>query len=142
MTMTVILSVTTIRKNTFSLYKILKLIKNTSTNISHLSTPELHSSVHVVLTHLPYSGCFSGGKMFVDMENFAGCGKKFVVTCTRALMGVARCIYGNCFVCKYFVVCFSTTKTTKILPSPPKNTCYTVINTTLQHSEVQLWVDE
>ena len=34
-------------------------------------------------------------------------GKKFVVTCTRALMGVARCIYGNCFVGKYFVVCFS-----------------------------------
>ena len=33
-----------------------------------------------------------------------------MVTCTRALMGVARCIYGNCFVGKYFVVCFSTTK--------------------------------
>ena len=47
-------------------------------------------------------------------------GKNFVVTCTRALMGVARCIYGNCFVGKYFVVCFSTTKTTKILPPPPE----------------------
>ena len=38
-----------------------------------------------------------------------------MVTCMRALMGVARCIYGNCFVGKYFVVCFSTAKTTKIL---------------------------
>ena len=48
-------------------------------------------------------------------------GKNFVVMCTRALMGVDRCIYGNCFVGKYFVVCF---KTTKIYP--PKNTRYTV----------------
>ena len=46
-------------------------------------------------------------------------GGKFVVTCTRALMSVARCIYGNCFVGKYFMVCFSTTKNTKILPPPP-----------------------
>ena len=53
-------------------------------------------------------------------------GKNFVVTCTHALMGVARCIYGNCFVGKYFVVCFSTTKTKKILSPPPKNTRYTV----------------
>ena len=60
-----------------------------------------------------YSGYFSGGKIFVDMEHFLGSWKKFVVTCTRALMGVARCIYGNCFVGKYFVVCFSTMKTTK-----------------------------
>ena len=41
-------------------------------------------------------------------------GKNFVVSCTRALMSVAR-LYGNCFVGKYFVVYFSTTKTTKIL---------------------------
>ena len=46
-----------------------------------------------------------------------------MVTCMRALMGVARCIYGNCFVGKYFVVCFSTTKTTKILP-PEKYPLY------------------
>ena len=50
-------------------------------------------------------------------------GKNFVVTCTRAIMGVARCIYGNCFVGKYFVVCFSTTKTTKLL-SPEKYPLY------------------
>ena len=49
--------------------------------------------------------------------------KNFVVTCTRALMGVAHCIYGNCFVGKYFVVCFSTAKTTKILP-PEKYPLY------------------
>ena len=52
-------------------------------------------------------------------------GKNFVVTCTRALMRVARCIYGNCFVGKYFVVCFSTTKFL-----PPKNTSYTVYTVT------------
>ena len=43
-------------------------------------------------------------------------GKNFVVTCTRALMSVARCIYGNCLVGKYFVVCFLTTK----FPPPRK----------------------
>ena len=43
-------------------------------------------------------------------------GKHFVVTCTRVLMGVAHCIYGNCFVGKYFVVCFSTMK----IPPPPE----------------------
>ena len=65
-----------------------------------------------------YSGYFSGGGgISVDMEIFAVSWKNFVVTCTRALMGVARCIYGNCFMGKYFVVCFSTTK---ILPSPPE----------------------
>ena len=63
-------------------------------------------------SYIPYSGYFGGGGIFVDMEN---CG--FMVTCTRALMGVAHCIYGNCFVGKYFVVCFSTTK---IYPSPPE----------------------
>ena len=54
----------------------------------------------------------------MDMEkNLRVRGKKFVVTCmrARALMSVARCIYGNCFVGKYFVVCFSTTKN---LPTP------------------------
>ena len=29
----------------------------------------------------------------MDMENLAGSWKKFVVSCTRALMSVARCIY-------------------------------------------------
>ena len=43
-------------------------------------------------------------------------GKIFLVTCTRAIMSVACCIYGDCFVGKYFVVCFSTTKNTNILP--------------------------
>ena len=62
-------------------------------------------------------------------------GKHFVVTCTRALMGVARCIYGNCFVGKYFVVCFSTTKTTKILPPPSKNTRYKVDVLTYVHTD-------
>ena len=57
----------------------------------------------------------------MDTEKFCG----FVVTCTRALMGVARCIYGNCFVGKYFVVCFSTTKTIKILP-PEKYPLYAI----------------
>ena len=38
---------------------------------------------------------FGGGKIFLDMEHFAGSWKKFEVTCTRALMSVARCIYGT-----------------------------------------------
>ena len=46
-----------------------------------------------------------------------------MVSCTRALMSVARCIYVNCFVGKYFVVYFSTTKTTKIL-TPEKYPLY------------------
>ena len=47
------------------------------------------------------------------------------ISCTHALMSVARCIcnYGNCFVGKYFVVYFSTTKTTKIL-TPEKYPLY------------------
>ena len=79
---------------------------------------------------IPCSGYFSGGG-----GNFSWIwkilrvrGKNVVVTCTRALMGTARCICGrggNCFVGKYFVVCFSTTK---ILPPPPPKipTRYTV----------------
>ena len=55
-------------------------------------------------------------------------GKNFVVTCTRALMGVDRCIYGNCFVGKYFVVCFSTTK---ILP-PEKYPLYVYVRYTVR----------
>ena len=46
----------------------------------------------------------------MDVENVADSWKKFHGTCTCALMSVVRCIYGNCFVGKYFVVCFSTTK--------------------------------
>ena len=49
-----------------------------------------------ITTHfglLPYSGYFSGGKIFVDMEILRVHGKNVVVSCTRALMGVARCIY-------------------------------------------------
>ena len=64
----------------------------------------------------------------MDMENFAGSWKKnVVVSCTRALMSVARCIYiyGNCFVGKYFVVYFSTTKNTKIL-TPEKYPLYCI----------------
>ena len=53
-------------------------------------------------------------------------GKNFVVTCTCALMVVARCIYSNCFVGKYFVVCFSTAKTTKTLP-PEKYPLYGIL---------------
>ena len=64
----------------------------------------------------------------MDIEKFAGSWKTFVVTCNRTLMGVTCCIYGNCFVGKYFVICFSTTK---ILP--PKNTRYTVCTITLTH---------
>ena len=70
--------------------------------------------------------------IFVDMENFAGSWKHFrgyVYACSTcmhaALMGVARCIYGNCFLGKYFVVCFSTTKNTNILL--PQNTHYMVL---------------
>ena len=48
-----------------------------------------------------------------------------MVSCTRALMSVARYIYnyGNCFMGKYFLVYFSTTKTTKIL-TPEKYPLY------------------
>ena len=52
-----------------------------------------------------------------------GSWKKFCGYVYRALMGVAGCIYGNCFVGKYFVVCFSTKK---FYPLPPKNTRYMV----------------
>ena len=60
-------------------------------------------------------------------------GKKFVVSCTRALMSLAHCIYnyGNCFVGKYFVVYFSTTKTTKILTPPPPPEKYPLYGNTL-----------
>ena len=61
-----------------------------------------------------YSRCFSGGGSNVrGYGKFCGFVEK--ISCMCALMGVARCIYGNCFVGKYFVVCFSTTKNTKIL---------------------------
>ena len=60
------------------------------------------------------AGIFRGVKFSWIWKILQVHGKNFVVTCTRALMSVARCIYGNCFVGKYFVVCFSTTKTTKI----------------------------
>ena len=63
----------------------------------------------------------------MDMEILRVRGKNFVVSCTHALMSVARCIYyGNCFVGKYFVVYFSTTKTTKIL-TPEKYPLYGII---------------
>ena len=73
--------------------------------------------------HIPYSGYFSGrgGGNFVDMDNFVGLWNFFVVTCTCALMGVACCIYGNCFVGKYFVVCFSTRN-----PPPPPRKILTI----------------
>ena len=76
---------------------------------------------------LPYSGYFSGGKIFVDMENFAGSWKKFrgyVYACTNGRGSLH--LYGNCFVGKYFVVCFSTAKTTKILP-PEKYPLYGIL---------------
>ena len=52
-----------------------------------------------------------------------------MVACTRVLMGVARCIFGNCFVGKYFVVCFSTTKTMKFYPLPEKYLLYSTYST-------------
>ena len=71
----------------------------------------------------------------MDMENLAGSWKKFrgyVYTCTNGRgslhlwpYGIWYMVHGNCFVGKYFVVCFSTTK---ILPPLPKNTRYTVID--------------
>ena len=78
------------------------------------------------------AGIFRGVKFSWMWKMLRVRGKNFVVTCTRALMSVAHCIYGNCFVGKYFVVCFSTTKTTKILPPPPKNTRYTVFYHTVK----------
>ena len=70
------------------------------------------SDIHVPsMTVLPYSGYFSGGNIFVDMENFAGSWKKFrgfVYACTNERGSLH--LYGNCFVDKYFVVYFSTTK--------------------------------
>ena len=51
-------------------------------------------------------------------------GKNFVVTCTRALMGVARCIYGNCFVVNIPWFASQPRKPRKFYP--PKNTRYTV----------------
>ena len=65
------------------------------------------------------AGIFRGVKFSWIWKMLWVCGNNFVVTCTHALMGVAHCIYGNCLVGKYCVVCFSTTKTTKILPPPP-----------------------
>ena len=68
------------------------------------------------------AGIFRGVKFSWIWKILAGSWKKnpwlSVDSCMCALMGVARCIYGYCFVGKYFVVCFSTTKTTNILPPP------------------------
>ena len=84
------------------------------------------SKIVVTIAYIP--GIFRGGGWpvnFLWIWKFLQVhGKNFVVTCTCALMSVARCIYGNCFVGKYFVVCFSTTKI--LPPPPPKNTRYTV----------------
>ena len=63
----------------------------------------------------------------MDMEIYAGSWKKFrgfVYACTNERGSLH--LYGNCFVGKYFVVYFSSTKTTKIL-TPPENTRYTVL---------------
>ena len=78
--------------------------------------------------YIPYSGYFSGGGKFSWLWKILRVrGKNFVVSCTRALISVARCIYMvyNCFVGKYFVVYFSTTKTTKIL-TPEKYPLYCI----------------
>ena len=87
-------------------------------------------TIHMITRcNIPYSGYFSGGGKFSRIWKILRVrGKNFVVSCTRALMidmSVARCIYnyGNCFVGKYFVVYFSTTKTTKIL-TPEKYPLY------------------
>ena len=60
----------------------------------------------------------------MDMENFAGSWKNFrgfVYACTNERGSLH--LYGNCFVGKYFVVYFSTTKTTNIL-TPEKYPLY------------------
>ena len=60
----------------------------------------------------------------MDMENFACSWKKFrgfVYACTNERGSLH--LYGNCFMGKYFVVYFSTTKTTKIL-TPEKYPLY------------------
>ena len=77
---------------------------------------------------IPYSGYFSRGKIFVDMENFAGWWKKFrgfVYACTNECGSLH--LYGNCFVGKYFAVYFSTTKTTNIL-TPEKYPLYGILH--------------
>ena len=75
-----------------------------------------------VVIHVLYSGYFSGGKSFVSSEFlasswkiFRGCG---VLHHTPVLCGTVS--EG-----KKFVVCFSTTKTTKILP-PVKYLLYSM----------------
>ena len=78
----------------------------------------------VVVRKYCIAGIFRGGKIFVDMENFVGSWKKFrgfVYACTNERGSLH--LYGNCFVGKYFVVYFSTTKTTKIL-TPEKYPLY------------------
>ena len=60
----------------------------------------------------------------MDMEIFADLWEKFrgfVYACTNGRGSLH--LYGNCFVGKYFVVYFSTTKTTKIL-TPEKYPLY------------------
>ena len=68
-----------------------------------------------IYIYIPYSGYFSRGNIFVKVVILA-IGKYFVVA--RAVCVKTTPILGTHtrFVCKYFVVRLSTTKTTKILP--------------------------
>ena len=92
-----------------------------------IPTSSMHymKNTYTCMHYMKYriAGIFRGVKFSWIWKILQVRGKNFVVTCTRALMSVARCIYGNCFVGKYFVGCFSTTKTTKIFP-PEKYPLY------------------
>ena len=57
----------------------------------------------------------------MDMENLAGSWKKFVVSCTRALMSVARCIY--MVTVSWVNISWFTSQPTKIL-TPEKYPLY------------------
>ena len=82
---------------------------------------------------IPYSGYFSRGNIFVKVVILAISWKYF---CGRAVCIKTTPIDSWFFVGKYFVVCLSTTKTTKILPPPPKNTRYTVV---IRHTYIHLY---
>ena len=64
--------------------------------------------------YIPYSGYFSRGNIFVKVVIFAISWKKFCGFGRAHARSTRRGL--RFFVCKYFVVRLSTTKTTKILP--------------------------
>ena len=79
-------------------------------------------AVHKISPHAyRIAGIFRGVKFSWIWKIFRVRG--FVYACTNERGSLHLHVYGNCFVGKYFVVYFSTTKTTKIL-TPEKHPLY------------------